>query len=376
MIKKIWKQMKRVVRFTKGLYWGKKGYNRGWYSYVHRNMEEAYDSAPLPARQKKWAVKRGFYPYHVWQYGLTEENYRSIVSDWDYGYLYPLNNYYQELIDNKLFAWYTLAPFRAYLPKHYYHLLRDRGILRLMDCPEACGASLDGIVRLVRSLGIAALKKTGGAHGDGFYKIRSVGDGFEANDKALTEEEFRTFLSGLDEYIITDYIKMHPVMETLNPCSVNTIRVCAVNEHGNDPVIPSAYLRIGTKNSGATDNVGSGGMFCKIDVETGRFYDGEVLNNHVTTKVTHHPDTNAPLEGIIPNWELAKSVILQICNYIPDLEWLGFDIAITPESICVVEINVMQDMHKAHEYPEAVSGYLFRKLKEKKEKYGVKERRV
>ena len=376
MIRKIRKQMRRVACFVRGLYWGTKGYNRGWYSYLYRNMGEVIDSVPLPAGQRRWAIKRGFYPHRIQQYGLTDDNYQSVISDWDYGYLYPLNNAYQELIDNKLFAWYTLAPFRAYLPKHYYHLMRDRGILRLMDCPAECEASPAGIVRLVRSLGTAALKKTCGAHGDGFYKLRSVGDGFEANGKAYTEDEFCTFLRGLDDYIITDYIKMHPVMENLNPCSVNTIRVCAVNEHGSDPAIPSAYLRIGTKKSGTTDNVGAGGMFCKIDVETGRFYDGEVFENYAMRKVSHHPDTNALLEGTIPNWELAKSVIIQICSYIPDLEWLGFDIAITPESICVLEINVMQDLHKANEYPEAVSGYLFRKLKEKKEKNGVKERRV
>ena len=372
MIKKIRKQMRRVIRFVKSLYWEKKGYDRGMYSIVQRDMEEAYDGSPLPVKQKRWAVKRGFFPYHVQQYGLTEENYKNIISDWDYGYLFRLNNYYRELIINKLFSWYTLAPFREYLPKHYYHLVRERGILRLADCPEEFEPSLDGIVDLIRSIGTAALKETHGWHGEGFYRIRSVGEGFEVNDKTLTEEEFRTFLSGLDEYIITDYIKMHPVMENLNPCSVNTIRVVAINEHGNDPVIPSAYMRIGTKKSGTTDNVGAGGMFCKVDVETGRFYDAEVLNNHVTTKVTHHPDTNALLEGTIPHWELAKSVIIQICNYIPDLEWLGFDIAITPESICVVEINSTQDLHKAHEYPEAINGYLFRKLKKKKEKYGVK----
>lgn len=375
MNKKTWRQLRRIFYFVKGLYWGKKGFQRGWYSYLHRSLDEVNNSVPLPAKQRRWAVKRGFFPYRIQQYGLTDENYQNTISDWDYCYLYPLNNHYSELVNNKLYEWYTLAPFREYLPKHYYHLMRNRGVLRLLDCPEEFGASLDGVIGLIRSLGTVALKRTSGSHGDGFYKIQTVGDGFEANQKEYTENEFRAFLNDLNEYLITEYIKMHPVLDELNPYSVNTIRVAVVNEHGNDPVIPSAYLRIGTKESGTTDNVGAGGMFCKIDVDTGRFYDGEVFNNYVMNKVSLHPDTNARLEGMIPYWDLAKSVIIQICNYIPDLEWLGFDIAITPESICIIEINVMQDLHKANEYPEVIKYYLFRKLKEKKEFYGIKERR-
>ena len=165
---------------------------------------------------------------------------------------------------------------------------------------------------------------------------------------------------------------MHPDIEKLNPESVNTIRVTVINEHGNDPIIPFAFIRIGTKKSGVTDNLGSGGMVCKIDMETGRFYDGEIIQDHKFVKAPVHPDTQEKMEGVIPNWELVKSGIIQVCNYIPELEWLGFDIAITPDSFCIIEINTSQNLHKAYEYPEEIKGYLSRKLKRKKAAYGLK----
>lgn len=365
--------LRKAIRAVLCRYWTKRGFNKNRFNSMLRRQKDAFKSSPLPLKQKLWAVKRGFYPFRIQQYGLTDENYRSIVSDFEYDYMCPLNDQYRELVINKLTAWYVLAPFRQYLPKHYYHLMRDRGVLRLADCPRECSASLDGVICLIRSQGIVALKKTDGTHGVGFYKVEVAGDGFIANKEQYTEEQFRAFLKELDDYIITEYVIMHPDIGRLNPDSVNTVRITVVNEHGNDPLIGFAFLRIGTKRSGATDNTGAGGMVCKVDVETGRFYDGEVLKNHIYEKSPFHPDTNIKTEGVIPHWESIKSGIIRICNYIPDLEWLGFDIAVTPDSFSIIEINTSQDIHKAHEYPSAINDYLFRKLKAKKAAYGLKD---
>lgn len=36
-------------------------------------------------------------------------------------------------------------------------------------------------------------------------------------------------------------------------------------------------MRFGSKRTGAVDNMGAGGMFAKIDIETGRFYDAKII---------------------------------------------------------------------------------------------------
>ena len=92
-----------------------------------------------------------------------------------------------------------------------------------------------------------------------------------ANGEKFNKDEFKTFLLSLDDYIITEFVEMHPDLKKINPESVNTIRVTVINEHGNDTIIPFAFMRIGTKRSGVVDNVAKGGMVCKIDVKTGRW---------------------------------------------------------------------------------------------------------
>lgn len=108
-----------------------------------------------------------------------------------------------------------------------------------------------------------------------------------------------------------------------------------------------------------------GGMVCKIDVKSGRYYDGQVLRNHVYIAAEQHPDTGEPLEGVLPNWDIVKKSILEIAGYLPQLKWLGFDIAITQEGYSIIEINSHQGFHKAHEYPPEVSAFMFEELKDK-----------
>ena len=365
-------KLKKIEKFVVGHYWKQRGFASNRLFALQKSMKEEYKKSPLPVSKKKWAVKRGFFPYRIHQYGLTEENYRSFISDWDYEYLFPQNNQYRIWVVDKLTTRYILTPFKQYLPKYYYHLMQGRDVMRLMDCPEDYPASLEGIIRLLRCVGTMAAKKSNESHGIGFYKLAAKEKGFEVNGEHYSENQFKVFLKGLDDVILTEYVKMHPDIEKLNSESVNTIRLTVINEHGNDPIIPFAFLRIGTKKSGVTDNLGSGGMVCKINMETGQFYDGEMIQNHVFVKTPVHPDTKEKMEGVIPNWELVKSGVIQVCNYIPELEWLGFDISITPGSFCIIEINTSQNLHKAYEYPEEIKGYLSRKLKRKKDAYGLK----
>ena len=176
------------------------------------------------------------------------------------------------------------------------------------------------------------------------------------------------FISSLRDYIIVEYVEMHPEIKRLNPMSLNTIRVMLINEDGNNPFIASSFMRIGTKQSGIVDNTAQGGMFCKVDVQTGRFFDGEKVNNHVITPSPIHPDTGELVEGTIPHWELVREKLIQIANYMPQLEWMGFDIAITQDGFNIIEINSHQGLHRYHTYPQDVKDYFERKLKKKNKK--------
>lgn len=355
----------------------KKGYSSFYVSHWSDSLKNAYKSSDLPKKERKWAYDRGFFPWRIKQYGLTEDNYRSIFSDEDYYYLYPLNNKYCSWIDDKLTTKYVLAPFNHFLPEYYYHLLKGRDVMRLMDCPQEFTPDLDGLLSLLREKKCLAAKKSAGSLGVGFYKLEAVGDGFVVNGSEKSKTEFRTFLQGLDDYIITEFVEMHPDLYALNPLAVNTVRASLINRTGNDPILPMAFLRVGTKETGAVDNLSQGGLVCKVDVATGRFYDAKVLKNDKYERITHHPDTQALLEGYLPNWDLVKSTLLQIAYYCPQLTWLGFDIAITKQSFKIIEVNSHQGIDSyrglfdSDDRPAEINEFLFSELEKKKKRYHI-----
>lgn len=363
---------KKIMFIFKRHYLKKKGYSDYYISLYDKELEHGLHNKAFSLKDRKWTYKRGFFPWRIQQYGLTEENYKNVISDRDYFYLYPLNNRYRRWIDDKLTMKYVLAPFDRFLPRYYFHIMKDRDIMKLMDCPKEYGHDIDSIVALLEAKGLLAAKMAAGTYGIGFYKLEYKDGSYLANKEAYDKEKFKKFLLSLDDYIITEFVEMHPDLKKINPESVNTIRVTVINEHGNDTIIPFAFMRIGTKRSGVVDNVAKGGMVCKIDVNTGRFYNAQTLKNHVFTNVEYHPDTHERLEGIVPNWELVKQSLLEMSEYCPQLKWLGYDIAITAEGFSIIEINSHQGLHKAWEYPPEVSRFLFSELKKKKKSFNVK----
>lgn len=347
----------------------KRGYSSYYVNFWKPEMERNYKTCDLPKSQVRWAKEKGFNPYRILQYGLTDENYKEVISDRDYFYLFPLNNVYARWIDDKLTLRYILEPFKEFMPKYYYHVLEGRGIMPLMDIPSGYGHGTRELMRLLRDKNLLAFKMTAGTYGIGFYKVEYDGTKYIVNGKEYGESDFCTFVESLSDYIVTEYVEMHPQLKAIYSGAVNTIRCTVTNEHSDDPKLQFAFMRIGTEKSGIVDNVAQGGMVCKVDKETGRYYDAQMLKNHVYFDVKNHPDTNVLVEGVLPNWELVKTKLIEIGNYWPQLKWLGYDIAITKDGFKIIEVNSHHGLHKAHEYPQELKDFLFAELKKKKEKY-------
>lgn len=362
--------LKKVYKKVLNKHYAKKGFSSYYVDFWRKEIKNSYKNSDLPKSQIKWAKKRGFKPFRIKQYGLTEENYKDIISDVDYFWIYPLNDRKaSSWIDDKLTMKYVLSAFDEFLPRYYYHILNSRGVLRLRDCPDNYEFSAKGVVNLLKDKKVLAAKMVAGTYGIGFYKLEYANGKFIANGKEYDETEFENFIASLNNYIITEFVEMHPQLKKLNPHSVNTIRVMVINEHGDDPIIPFAFMRIGTKKSGIVDNTAQGGMFCKVNVETGRYYDGETAVNHEIKPVKYHPDTNEEIEGILPNWELVKEKLIEMAHYYPQLKYLGYDIAITQQGFEIIEINSHQGLHKAHMFPKEVKEFFNREIERKNLKY-------
>jgi len=115
--------------------------------------------------------------------------------------------------------------------------------------------------------------------------------------------------------------------------------------------------------------VAAGGLVAKVDIPTGRYYDAKRLDgvnqgNLVNCPV--HPDTGKLIEGVLPHWELAKKTVLDIAAELPQLEYLGFDVALTEDGVRVIEINRFPDFPRVDVLEPELIDYLLYKLECKK----------
>lgn len=314
-------------------------------------------------------------PWRIEQYSLTEENYRESLSDRDYMYLHQINNSYKKWIEDKMTFRYVLEPFKQHLPQYYFQIIQrdDRQlILKLQDCPEGYEATFDELFRLLREKGTLAFKSASGTHGIGFFKAEYRNGTYYLNNAPTSEKELRNQIKRFKSfYIVTEYVNMHDEIKALYPGSVNTIRVMMLNRDGHHPQILDAYMRIGSVKSGVTDNVAYGGIVCSIDVDSGTYNNGLRIVNHVFISTERHPDTNAELNGVIPNWDVIKQGIKDISRHLPQLEYLGFDVVCTPDGFTILEINSHQDLHRYPYLDQQIKDFYFYKLRRKERRYKI-----
>ena len=136
--------------------------------------------------------------------------------------------------------------------------------------------------------------------------------------------------------VIEDVLQQHEVLNQLNPSSINTLRVVTIlNESG--PHIVYAHIRIGNSDR-PVDNLHSGGMFAPIDLDKGVIqYPAYDKARHTYTE---HPRTHTTIQGFaIPYWEEAKAMCLEASQIVPQMRYVGWDVAITPNGPVFVEGN-------------------------------------
>lgn len=140
-----------------------------------------------------------------------------------------------------------------------------------------------------------------------------------------------------NNYILEEVLKQDTVMASINPDSINTVRVVT-----NNGKILAAILRVGRKGS-QVDNYSAGGIIAQVDAESG-IVSTKGINEH-GERFLVHPDTKIAFPGfVIPQWEIAKVLIssaVKLCQGIPVIGW---DIAFTPKGPTFIEVNAQPEM--------------------------------
>ncbi len=342
--------------------------------WVKEVVTDFFSKSNADFKTKMWAYRHGFLSYRIDQYGITEENHLDFISDFEYKWLRHINSDYRILFEDKITIKYVVNKFKECFPDYYYHIKTKNGeniIIPMMDCPEQYGNTYEDILALAKEKGVLAMKPDEGSHGNGFFKLSYEDGQFYLNfDKAEEQEIIDILRDPENQYLITEYIKNNEQFKAIYPGAVNTIRMIVFKEDGVTPQIGNVYMRFGSKATGAVDNMGAGGIFVQVDKDTGWYHDAKIITRNSIEPCPNHPDTGVLMEGYIPHYQQVRETILNMAASIPEMEYFGFDVAVTEDGVKLPEINRFPDYPKIETLSPETMKYLLKKLDEKKRRCG------
>lgn len=316
----------------------------------------------VSVRDKLWAYREGFLSYRLPQYGITRSNRNEFVSDFEYRWVRHINNDFREWFEDKMTLKYLFPSYQDLFPAYYFHVEAEGAesiVTRLMDCPRDIEPDLDGLLRLIREVGTVAVKPDEGSHGEGFFRLDFEDGRFSRNGERVPEKDLRHLLSKPGaSYLVSEFVHAHPELARLYPKALPTMRLLVYKPDGKTPVLGNTYLRLGSSRSGFVDNLAAGGMVADINPETGEFGHGETLVKGRIRPQVHHPDTGLLVQGVIPGWRGIVDTVIDLADQIPELEYLGFDVAVTSSGMKVIEINRSPDYPRTNLIPKQFNDYL------------------
>ena len=335
-----------------------------WAKMFVKKLSDDEQAFPANDETKKWALTKGFYPGRVELYGLTEENYKDYLPDYNYFMIHPINHHFKIWVNDKLTLKYVLNSNGCddTMPAYYLYVENNGNYTYLMDAPASVAKDKDFLLNLLKQKGTLAVKPNSGTSGGrGFMKLEYRDGDLYENNKPITAKAFEEIVASLKNHIVTEYAYQHADIAKIWPASECTLRVIMVKLPYASPYDAAkwqcvvSYARFGTSISGGASNLSSGGIGIGFDFETGQFSDFGIRYKRFCPdgewKCTEHPDTHVVWKDTsLPNWDFVKNKIKQVCAHISSLDYLGFDVIITPDGLKFCEINT----HPAADYEQVM----------------------
>jgi len=250
----------------------------------------------------------------------------------------------------ELSRYYYLADYEYFLdrinPERHRYILRDKGVLlrRLAAAPEdflgrpwvdlrRCPPSdFEAFLTDVGSSGPIVAKRFDG-HGS---------RGLEFVDDAHTVANLHRRLIENKQYIVEGFITQHADMARFYRPAVATLRIFTFNVGGDVSVVFRPTANFGSRGH-RTNNPTSIQAF--FDPESGRILTdgiGQGLRKHGERGVrfTQHPETGEVFKGsTIPFVAEAVQMAKAAAKLVPELPFVGWDLAIAPDGPVVIEGN-------------------------------------
>lgn len=297
----------------------------------------------LLTRTRAW--KRGFLTSSYTAYGLGSRNAEDYMSDWVHRTrAHSVNGRMRLFLDDKLaFTWMMQRMgFSSHVPEVLAVLMS--GKVYGIDAGSFAGAAADWLCHLNVGERLV-VKPIAGSRGADVFVIMRTPEGFLVNRAERSHEEITRVLMRQKASLAIRYVGQHEYAHQIFAHTTNTIRLLTIRD-SIGPFAVAAFHRFGTERSVPVDTFGRGGLFCSVDLCSGRIGPAvRLTKSGVPEFLTCHPDSRAAVEGIfIPRWREALKGVLHIAEAVPFLRYVGWDIAITPQGWVVLEGNANTDI--------------------------------
>ena len=219
----------------------------------------------------------------------------------------------------------------AKIPKTYVKNIN--GYFYINGKPSTFADAID----VCKDLGDAVIKhSTETSQGKSVTRFSSAaGCVYVKNDKSsLSVEDL--LQSYRKDYIVQDAIQQCDEMASLNPTSLNTIRITTYKRK-SDVVALFAVVRMGRKGS-VVDNASAGGLYCGVNSDGRLKKEAYTITPFLRTPFS---DNGVKFEDfVIPKYDEMLALVKEWHNELPYAGFIGWDLSVDQNNdIVLIEIN-------------------------------------
>ena len=174
-----------------------------------------------------------------------------------------------------------------------------------------------------------------------FCKMKDLTCGIGAEklntEDFATADDFVKYVRDKGFGTVEDVIENHPDVAKMYPYSVNTMRMITMVDAKGEPHLVYSVFKMG-RDGRVVDNYGVHGP---VDLETGEFlFPAHSGDTKAEGLYTEHPNTHQPLVGYkVPYMKEAVEMVKKAALVVPQMRYVGWDVAITPDGPAIIEGN-------------------------------------
>lgn len=315
--------------------------------HLKKWLQPSHGKFDMTLKQRLSVLFYGFMPDQAIYYDFKKHNRKDFITDWEmYTKAIRINAGYTELINNKLvFTDYMrslvkMAPTPGYFMRGKVVALEAEGPRAPQEPVEFFDAHLkDGEAYMI--------KKFDAGSGEGIFKIAKQDGKYYLNEKEISVEDLKAKMGKLNNYMLSEVVDQADYSKKIFPRTANTVKfITMIDPDTQEAFLAACFHRFGSERSVPVDNVGKGACVARINVDNGLMSPVYLVRDRKLSWITHHPDTNAPIEGeYVPGFNEVKEKILAVHNKIKYIKYIAWDVVIQNDGdFVLLEGNANTDM--------------------------------